>query len=279
MTGTTTLLGLALPVEGDLDGTWGDVVNESITSLLDSAIAGTTTLSANASVILSNTPLEANQARQAIIRWTASNGVSTRFVTAPALSKPYILINAGTGSFTFRGNTSPTPTTGITVVPGERCVAAWSGTDFVKIASNQISTLSGILAVANGGTGVGTSTGTGGSVVLSDNPSIDNLFFTGGYTELVDSIVDGAAVDLDPDGGTVQTWTLGANRSPTATFFESGQSMTLMIDDGAAYAITWPSVTWKTDGGSPPVLNATGYTVIQLWKVDTVLYGARVGDN
>jgi hypothetical protein len=51
-----------------------------------------------------------------------------------------------------------------------------------------------------------------------------------------------------------------------------------MVDDGSAYAITWPSVTWKTDGGDPPTLNTTGFTAIQLWKVDTVIYGARVGD-
>jgi hypothetical protein len=54
--------------------------------------------------------------------------------------------------------------------------------------------------------------------------------------------------------------------------------MTLMIEDGAAYAITWPSVVWKTDGGATPFLSITGFTAIQLWKVSTVLYGARVGD-
>ena len=110
------------------------------------------------------------------------------------------------------------------------------------------------------------------------NKTVTNLVFDGDYTEEVFTITDGAAVDLDPSNGTVQVWTLGANRSPTANSFASGQSMTLMIDDGAAYEITWPSVTWKTDGGTPPALSATGFTAIQLWKVSTVLYGARVGD-
>jgi len=77
----------------------------------------------------------------------------------------------------------------------------------------------------------------------------------------------------------VQVWTLGASRSPTATSFASGQSMTLMVDDGSAYTITWPSVTWKTDSGNPPTLNTTGFTAIVLWKVSTTLYGARVGNN
>jgi hypothetical protein len=132
-TGNTTLLGLALPVEGELDGTWGDVVNDSLTSLVDSAVAGTTTLSADADVTLTDTALAANQARQAVILWTASNGASTRNITAPARSKPYIVINAGTGSIVLRG---AGPTTGVTVVAGEKCLAAWNGSDFVKVASS-----------------------------------------------------------------------------------------------------------------------------------------------
>jgi hypothetical protein len=50
-TAYTSLLGLALPVTGELSGSWGDIVNDSITSLLDSAISGTTTLSADADLI------------------------------------------------------------------------------------------------------------------------------------------------------------------------------------------------------------------------------------
>jgi hypothetical protein len=152
-TGNTSLLGLALPVQGELTGTWGDVVNDSITSLVDSAVAGTTTLSADADVTLTTTVLAANQARQAIIRWTASNGATTRNITAPAQSKPYIVINAGTGSIVLRG---VGPTTGITIVSGERCLAAWSGSDFVKAASTAASNLTGTIAIANGGTGVTT---------------------------------------------------------------------------------------------------------------------------
>ena len=152
-TGNTSLLGLALPVEGELDGTWGDVVNDSITSLVDSAVAGTTTLSTDADVTLTDTALAANQSRQAIILWTASNGATTRNITAPARSKAYIVINAGTGSVVLRG---AGPTTGVTIVSGEKCLAGWNGSDFVKIASTAISNLTGILAIANGGTGTAT---------------------------------------------------------------------------------------------------------------------------
>jgi hypothetical protein len=167
VTNFSPLLGLALPTTGDLQGTWGTTVNDSITNLLDSAVAGTTTLSANTDVTLSTTNGAANQARNAIILWTASNGVTTRNITAPAQSKAYLVINAGTGSIVIRGSG---PTTGVTVASGVRALVAWNGSDFVKIVSNPVvltSDVSGVLPPANGGTGL-SSPGTAGNVLASN---------------------------------------------------------------------------------------------------------------
>jgi hypothetical protein len=133
-TQATSLLGLALPITGELDGTWGDTVNDSITSLLDTAVAGTTTLSVDADVTLSTTTLAANQARQAIIVWTAS-GTVTRYITAPASSKTYVVINntGGTQSIVIRG---AGPTTGVTIFAGGKALVAWNGTDFVRVGAS-----------------------------------------------------------------------------------------------------------------------------------------------
>jgi hypothetical protein len=132
-TAYTSLLGLALPVTGELSGTWGDTVNNSITSLLDSAVSGTTTISADADITLTTTTGAANEARQAIILWTAG-GTVTRNITAPAQSKTYIVINksSSTQSIVLRG---VGPTTGVTIVKDEKAVCAWNGSDFVKIAN------------------------------------------------------------------------------------------------------------------------------------------------
>jgi hypothetical protein len=109
------------------------VVNQQITELLDTAIAGTTTLSTDADVTLTTTSLAANQARQAVLLWTA-NGTVTRNITAPAQSKAYVVINnsAGTQSIVVRG---AGPTTGVTIIKGERALVAWNGSDFVKVGS------------------------------------------------------------------------------------------------------------------------------------------------
>lgn len=124
--------------------------------------------------------------------------------------------------------------------------------------------------------GLGQTTGTG-SVVLSDSPTLTNPTFTG-YTETVYAVVDAAGVPLSPNNGTIQTWTLGANRTPTAGTWVAGQSMTLMISDNTAYTVTWTSMGIVWVGGSAPTLATTGFTVIELWKVGTTIYGALVGN-
>lgn len=156
----TSLLGLSLPVTGSLSGTWGDEVNNAITSLLDSAVAGTTTLSTDADVTLTSTDGSANQARSAVILWTAGGSV-TRNITAPARSKAYVVINATSGSqsIVIRGTG---PTTGVTVLAGRKALVAWNGSDFVEISGglvNLASSVTGTLPVANGGTGATTLTG------------------------------------------------------------------------------------------------------------------------
>lgn len=159
VTNFSPLLGLALPTTGDLSGTWGTTVNNSITNLLDSAVAGTTTLSADSDVTLTTTNGAANQARNAVILWTANNGATTRTITAPAQSKAYLIINAGTGPIIIKGSGTVSPYNGVTIASGVRALVAWNGSDFVKIVSNPVvlnTDVSGLLPVANGGTGTAT---------------------------------------------------------------------------------------------------------------------------
>lgn len=111
------------------------------------------------------------------------------------------------------------------------------------------------------------------------NKTLNAVLLNDGYTEEIFA-VSGTTPALSPTNGSIQTWTLSGNSTPTAGTWANGQSLTLMVDDGSAFTITWTSlaVTWKTNGGLPPTLNTTGFTAIQLWEVGNVIYGARVGD-
>ena len=115
------------------------------------------------------------------------------------------------------------------------------------------------------------------------NKTIVDPAITGTILEDVYTITDGAGFEVDPGNGSVQLVTLGANRTPQATNFAAGESVTLMVADGTAYTLTWSHSTWGGSGvawvgGSAPTLATTGYTVLQFWKVGTQIYGASVGD-
>ena len=101
-----------------------------------------------------------------------------------------------------------------------------------------------------------------------------SVIFEDAINENVFAITDAASVAIDPDNGTIQTWTLGANRTATDSL-TSGQSVLLMITAGSN-TLTWMTITWA--GGSAPTLSTSSTTAIELWKVGTTLYGANVGD-
>lgn len=124
---------------------------------------------------------------------------------------------------------------------------------------------------SNSGSAVNLSAGTKDVFIAS------TATLQGSSTEKVFTISDGASVVINPNNGGIQVWTLGANRTPTASF-EEGQSVTLMVDDGTAYAITWTSVSPTWVGGTAPTLATTGLTVIELWKRSSTIYGAWVGN-
>jgi hypothetical protein len=114
------------------------------------------------------------------------------------------------------------------------------------------------------------------------NKTLTDPAIVGTILEDVFTITDGAAFEVDPGNGSIQLITLTASRTPKCTNFVAGESVTLMVNDGTAYTITWTDATWGTGGviwtgGTAPTLATTGYSVIQFWKVSTQVYGASVG--
>lgn len=163
---------------------------------------------------------------------------------------------------------------GVTVQGYSANLSAWAA---LATSAKQDTLVSGThIKTINGGSLLGA-----GDVALvrATAGAASGLTLNDGYTEEVFAI-SGTAPVLSPDNGSIQTWTLTANSTPTAGTWASGQSITLMIDDGTARTITWTSlaVSWKTNTGSAPTLNTTGLTAIALWKVGSTIYGARVGD-
>jgi hypothetical protein len=148
-TSYTTSLGLALPADNELGGTWGQVVNAFITTYLDAAIAGAQTISGSqtAVTLTKTTGLTLSQAgatstgsaQYSIINCTG-NPASLLTITAPAASKVYLVINSTSTSQQVK-IVGVGPTTGVTLNSGERALVAWNGSDFVKVASSIVTGL------------------------------------------------------------------------------------------------------------------------------------------
>jgi hypothetical protein len=150
-TSYTTLLGLAQPQTGDLSGTWGAVVNASVTQLVEDSVAGVATQSvASGDWTLSTTGAGAtNEARKAILIPTGSPGVS-RNIIAPSSSKAYLVINQSNAAVVLKG----AATTGVTIATGASAVVAWNGSDFVNVTPSSNGTVTTVsVASANGFTG------------------------------------------------------------------------------------------------------------------------------
>jgi len=278
-TAYTSLLGLALPVTGELTGTWGDTVNDSITSLLDTAIAGSATASvASGDWTLTTTDGAANQARAAILIPTGSPGVS-RNIIAPSKSKAYIVVNQSNAAVVIKG----AATTGVTIASGKTTLVTWNGSDFVEITPAVATNLApastaGYVYTSNGGSTApsfqalsvsGYLPTTGGT--MTGNLTLD------AYTEKVATLATSGTIALNPSTGT----TLSCAAAGTVTFTDSlssGQSISLLLTNGSSYTINWPTITWVTSAGNTaPTLSASNTLVF--WKISTTLYGALVGKS
>lgn len=132
----TPTLRLALPVTGELSGSWGDVVNDNITSMIEQAVAGLATI--NTWTTNSHTLSEANgttsEARCAILVAEDAAGLSaTGEIICPAAVKLYVLQNNTSYTLTLKTSGG----TGIAVISGKAQYLFCDGT-------NVLETLSGI---------------------------------------------------------------------------------------------------------------------------------------
>lgn len=147
----TTNLALGQPVTGTESGTWGDDVNNSVTAYLDIAVAGGLAVAiTTADVTLTNTQgtnagtnIGATTAQYAILNISGAM-TGARNLIVPSSSKSYIINNATTGGYTL--TVKGAATTGVGFVNGEKAIVAWNGTDYIKISSSAVGTVTSVAA-------------------------------------------------------------------------------------------------------------------------------------
>lgn len=295
MASTYSNSGLELITDGEQSGTWGDTTNNNmeIIDRLSNGVGAITLTGTTYTLSTFDGTLSEGQYKVLVLGGTPS-GTNTVTISPNTADHLYFVKNSSGQTVILSQGSGST----VTVLDGDTkivyCDGAGAGAAVTDLTADF--SMSSVRITGGAISGVTVDTATLTTATISSG-TINNVAIggttkaAGGFTTLTttgDSTFGAAIVEtvyaisgttpaLDPSNGTIQTWTLTANSTVTSSL-NAGESMTLMIDDGTAYTVTWPSMTWKTNGGSAPTLNTSGYTVIVLWRVASVLYGARVGD-
>ena len=218
-TAYSTNLELALPVQGELSGTWGDTVNNGITQYLDAAIAGSQIISGSqTAVTLTNTNGDSaatniaqagsgatGTAQYQIIRCTGNPaGLLTITISDTGVagySKTFVIINATSTSQSVKIVGSG-PTTGITIASGDKSLVAWNGSDFVRVGASA------------GGSDTQVQFNSSGNLAGSANMTFDGTKLTVG--NILDSgLTASKPVFTDASKNLVSTGTLGVDQGGT----------------------------------------------------------------
>jgi hypothetical protein len=252
----TALIGLTLPATGTLSGQWGDTVNNAISQIVDVAVAGTQTISADADITLTlttgtyaSTGLTANSSQYAVLLWTAG-GTATRTITVPAQSKTYVVINktSSTQSILVKAATG----TGVTVAAGTRAIIAWDGTNFVNVGGGLPAGSNTQVQFNNAGAFGASANLTFDGTTLTANDLIDSSLtaskpvFTNGSKNLVST----GTLGVDQGGTGLTTLTANnvilGNGTSTPTFVAPSTNGNVLVSNGT----TWTSAAPAASGVS-----------------------------
>jgi hypothetical protein len=290
--------GIELIATGEKSGTWGDVTNTNLRIIdrLTNGVGAIALSGTTHTLTTSDGALSDGQYRLLVLGGSPS-GTNTITIDPNDQEKLFFVFNDSGESAIFTqgsgGNvTVADGTYALIYADGGGAAAAVSEFSFIApvtraelnildgatVTTAELNILDGVTATTaeinyNDVTTLGT---TEASKVVTADANGD-VSFANGIAENVYAL-SGTTPALDPTNGTIQTWTLSGNSTPTDSL-NSGESITLMIDDGTSYTITWPTITWVNNLGIAPTLATSGYTTIIIWKVSTTLYGALVGDR
>jgi hypothetical protein len=284
-TAYTTSLKLALPTQGELTGTWGDTLNNQVTSMVEEAVAGLKTINtwSTNSATLSTANGTTAEARAAILSLTDTtsdlSGAAT--LICPAASKVYIVKNAtgqtvtvktasGSGIAISNGNTTMVFCDGTNVVEavtgitgnldvGGNLVAATAdingGTaDNVVIGGSTAAAITGTTLVANTSLNIAgdgaTVTGIKDEDDMSSN-SNTKLATQQSIKAYVDATVTAQDLDFQADSGgalniDLDSETLTLTGGTGVDTSGSGNAVTFAIDSTVATLAGSQSLTNKT---------------------------------
>jgi hypothetical protein len=291
-------LGIELITTGEQTGSWGSTTNTNLGTLLEQAISGYATqivTDSGVATVLSIVNGASSTGRNYVIALIGAL-TAARTVEVPAVNKPYIFFNSTSGGFAV--TVKVTGQTGVTIANGKKAIVYVNGTDVIEVANAPVTEtgtqtltnktltapalgtpasgvltnatglplttgVTGILPIANGGTGSSTQT----FAALNATQT-----FTGGQIGAVTSLTSSGAsiaINLATNNNfshtTTENTTLAAPSSPVA-----GQSGVITITQGATPRTMAFNTFYKFPGGTVPTLTASASAVdVFVYSVDS----------
>lgn len=259
-------LRIELITTGDQAGTWGNTTNSNLGTLVESAIAGYTSVSiTSANQALTALNGAADESRNQTIALTTTTTAAFN-VYAPPAEKTYIIRNASAYTATIYNSTVIGNTTAAgtgVAIPAGKTFSVWSdGTNFAA-QINHLPTLSLTtdLAIADGGTGASTAadarTNFGLGTIATQNANAVSI--TGGS---ISGITDLAVAD----GGTGASTAADARTNLGLGTIATQNASNVSITGGSITGITDLAVA---DGGTGASTAADARTNLGLGTIAT----------
>ncbi len=243
----TPILKLALPVTGELSGTWGTVVNDNITSMVEQAVAGLSTIntwtaSPGNAHTLTTADGTSSEARCAMLVLATGSGGSALTgageVICPAASKLYVVKNGTSFAVTVKTSAG----TGVAIPAGDTAFVFCDGTNVNACVTTIVNGhISGNLTVD-------------GNTTLGDATS-DTITATARFnTDLLPSTDN--ARDLGSSGNSWRTLYCDTSVLTPLVTATNLQVTNIKANDGTAVAVLTDS-TGATDFSKAFTLSAT----------------------
>jgi hypothetical protein len=231
MASTYSALKIELIGTGEQSGTWGTTTNTNLgDTALGEAITGSADVTfSNSTVTLTLTDTNASQiARNLRLNLIGSVSTSQNLVV-PNIEKQYIVNNTLSHDITVKNSSG----TGVAVPAGKSMIVFNTGSNVVEVVTALATGT--VIPVANGGTGVTSSTGTG-STVLSASPTftgtpiaptaapgtnttqIATTAFVVAATGTLGTMSTQNASSVAITGGTINGTTIGGTTAAVGTF-------------------------------------------------------------
>jgi hypothetical protein len=283
-TAYTSILKLALPVQGELSGTWGDVVNDNITSMVEEAIAGRAVINTwtTNSHTLTSADGTTSESRCAMLEFTDTGTALTgdATVVCPTAAKIYICKNDAGQKVTIKTSAG----TGVAIADGQTMFVFCDGTNVVEAVTSMSS-----LKLGTAATSVQVTAVLDEDDLVSDSATA--LATQQSIKAYVDAQVTAQDLDFGGDSGTgsvdldSQTFTIAGTANEIETS-ASGQTLTVGLPAAITVttSVTTPLVQATNvnanDGSSAiAIADSTGQTTINDAVLTTADINAGTIDN